>query len=225
MQRYFQFLQPALQTVNGWPLRLHAAQRVGRAQRRVFGEFSAEMCKAARVLVLELHARRADLVGLDRFGGAEFLEAPRHHFGVAHELRALVRIGTIARTDGCQRQRHARVTQAEMNRRVAAHRAADDVRFSDFQMAHDRRNVVGGDRLRILRYRFRHVGRRIAARIEGDAAIAPAEVTDLRFPGMQIVGEFVHEDNRRAATGFFVIELDSVGVSVRHAGFPLRIFR
>ena len=68
---------------------------------------------------------------------------------------------------------------------------------------------------------MRHGGRRIAAGVEGDAAVAPGEEPHLRLPGPQVAGIFVDEDQGRAGAGFLVIELDPViRHNHRHVAFP-----
>src|SRR5262249_7306923 len=72
--------------------------------------------------------------------------------------------------------------------------------------------------LRVLVDRLRHVGRRIAARIVGDAAVGPAEIAQLRLPRADVAGELVHEHDRNAGADLLVIELHSVvGRHMRHA--------
>ena len=79
-------------------------------------------------------------------------------------------------------------------------------------------DVVAGARLRVFLASVGHVGRRIAARVEGDAAIAPAEMTHLRFPGPGVAGEFMHEHDRNARPDLLVIKLHAiVGGKMRHA--------
>jgi hypothetical protein len=51
-------------------------------------------------------------------------------------------------------------------------------------------DVVAGAGLRIALGLGRHVGGRIAPRIVGDGAIAPAEMAKLRLPGADVAGEF-----------------------------------
>ena len=59
-----------------------------------------------------------------------------------------------------------------------------------------RGDVVRGAVLGITGWILRHVGRRIAARAEGDGAVALAKMAQLRFPAAVIAGEFMHEDER-----------------------------
>ena len=79
-----------------------------------------------------------------------------------------------------------RIAQPEMQRCEAAHRAADDVRLANLEMAQDAGDIVRRDRLRVLRAGFRHLRGRVAARVVRDAAVAAAEVTDLRLPATRI---------------------------------------
>jgi hypothetical protein len=100
---------------------------------------------------------------------------------------------------------------------IAAHRQADEMRALDSKMvecgdaiAHHMQIGIG---LRI----GRHVGRRIAARGISDAAMALAEFAHLRLPAAMVGSEFVHEQDRRARSGFLVIQLHVVGRRcVRH---------
>src|SRR5882672_2483946 len=218
--RYFHAREAARQAIDRRAPRLYPAQRVGRAQRRMFGELFAEFAESARILVLQLHARRADLIGRYGLWRAQRLEAARHRLRVAQELGTLVGIGAVAGADYGERARHLRVAQPEMQRGVTPHRAADDVRPSDAQVAHHVGNVVGGERLRVLRCRFRHVGGEIAARIEGDAAVTAAEVAHLRLPAAQISRELVDEHDREPRSGLLVVELHAFRVYVGHRYLP-----
>jgi len=82
---------------------------------------------------------------------------------------------------------------------------------------------VAGPILGIAGPILRHVGRRVAAGVEREAAIAPREEPHLRFVAADVAGEFVHEDNWIAGAGLFVIEPDAVvGVNMGHWKFPFR---
>ena len=66
----------------------------------------------------------------------------------------------------------------------------------------------------------RHVGRRVAARGIGDAAMAAREVAHLRFPVGVVGRELVQEDDRGSAPGLFEIEADIIlGDGIGHFGF------
>ena len=78
-------------------------------------------------------------------------------------------------------------------------------------------DVVAGARLRVFLASVGHVGRRIAARVEGDAAIAPREEPQLGLVAAVVAGKFVHEDDRVAGAGLLVIKADAViGGDVGH---------
>ena len=69
---------------------LHAAHRIGRAERRMLGELRHELRVAARVLHLVLHASRAGAIGLGDLGHALFGDLRRGARGLVGELLALV---------------------------------------------------------------------------------------------------------------------------------------
>jgi hypothetical protein len=71
-------------------------------------------------------------------------------------------------------------------------------------------NIVARPLLRIAFPIFRYVRGWIAARVEGDAAIAAREIAHLRLVTAIIAGEFVHEHDRVADAGLFVVEADAV---------------
>src|SRR5712691_930182 len=86
------------------------------------------------------------------------------------------------------------------------------------QMIEHSSDVVGGKGLRIGGWALRYVRWRIAPRVECNAPISPPEVPQLRFPTSNVACEFVHEDQRPARPGFFVVEPDPVLCNgVRHA--------
>src|SRR5580765_643242 len=79
-------------------------------------------------------------------------------------------------------------------------------------------DVVGGKGLRISGWALRYVRWRITPCIEHSASISPSEVPQLRFPTSEVTCEFVHEDQRPARSGFFVVEPDPVFCDgMRHA--------
>jgi len=77
-------------------------------------------------------------------------------------------------------------------------------------------NIVARPLLRIMAGILRHVGGRIAASIEGNRAIAPAEEPYLRRPASRFAGELVNEDHRDAVPSLFVVEIDAVDEPCRH---------
>ena len=109
---------------------LHAELRVDRAERRMLGQLCLELGEAARVLVLELHARRA--VGVALGEGlhprlAENRDDVRH---LLAEALALGRVRAVAAAGDHQRARPRGVAEAEMQGREPAHREAHDMRLS-----------------------------------------------------------------------------------------------
>src|SRR5215469_17622499 len=69
-----------------------------------------------------------------------------------------------------------------------------------------------------------HVGRRKAARIEGDGAIALPEIPQLRLEAAEVSGEFMHEDHGTARSRFLEIEANAViGGRVSHRACPLQM--
>src|SRR5262249_6516855 len=114
------------------------------------------------------------------------------------------------------------VGEAEMQRREAAHREADDMRLVDLERIEHCADVVACALLRIFFLVFWDIWRRIAARVEGDAAVMLPEMADLLLPGAAIAGKFMDEDDRNAFAGFLVIELHSiVGRQMWH-GIPVQ---
>ena len=120
------------------------------------------------------------------------------------------------------RQRALRRVQADLQRRIGAHRQADEMRLGDLEMIeHGER--VGVEMLVGVGFgRRRHIGRRIAARGIGDAAVAAREIAHLRLPIGVVGREFVQENDRRSAAGFLEIEPDIVaGDGIGHWRFLL----
>ena len=204
-------------------LALHADLGVGRTKCGMLAQLLLELGEAARVLVLELHACRA--IGV--FAGELLHALAQQRLGddldLALELGLLLLLRAVADAGHDQRQRPRGMAEAEMQGGEAAHRQAHDMGLLDLQVIHHRQDVVGGAVLRIARGLLGHVGRRIAAGAEGDAAVALAEMAHLHFPRAVVGRELVHEDDGRAGAGLLVIELHPiVGRRKRH-GFP-RIF-
>src|SRR5580693_1153367 len=141
-----------------------------------------ELGEAARVLVLELHARWT--IGV--FPGELLHTLAQQRLGddldLALELGLLLLLRTVAHASHDQRQRTRRMAEAEMQRGEAAHGKTHDMSLLDLQMVHHRQNVVGGAVLRIALRFLRHFRWRIATRAKSDAAVALAEMAHLHFP-------------------------------------------
>src|ERR1700741_4356382 len=95
-----------------------------------------------------------------------------------------------AETDAADRDRQGafRKKNAEMHRREAAHGQADDMSLLDTQVIENLLGVVGSAPLAVHLHVVWHLRGRITARIEGDAAVSPAEVADLQLPCAGVAG-------------------------------------
>ncbi len=215
--RQRELAQADLEVVERGPPRLHAAHRAGGAQGVVLAEPAHHLLPAARVLGLELDARGAAAIDLGEAPAAALLEASGGLLGLGAEARLLRLLGAVADAGADQRERAPRVVEAEVQRREGAHRQADDMRALDPGAVEDRQDVGRGARLAVGR-RFRgHVGGRIAARVVGEAAVAPAEEAQLRLPAAVVARELVDEHDRHAFARLLVVEADAVvGLDVRH---------
>ena len=109
-----------------------------------------------------------------------------------------------------------RLAQAELQRRVGAHAQADDVRLLDAQRVEHRADVVGGMLVAVELIAFRHVGRRVAARVEPDAAVFARKPAHLLLPLAQVCAELVHEDDRVTGAGFLVPQARAAGICIGH---------
>ena len=137
--------------------------------------------------------------------------------GLVLELRATAVFRAVTASGDHQRSRAIAVVQAEVQRREPAHRDADHVRLVDPESVEHGADVVAGARLRIVRDLGGNVGGRIAARVVGDASVAPREMAHLRLVAAMVAGELVDEDDRQALAGLFVVELHAiVSGHVRH---------
>ncbi len=176
----------------------------------MFRERRAELLPSARILVLQLDACRTERIGLGGLGDVERFEAPRRSLGLLLELRTPIRRGPVAASGDHERSRKRAVIQTEVERGEATHRDSDNVSAGQAEAVEDRENVVARAILRIARWIRGNVGRRIAAGIIGDASIAPAEMAHLGLVAAIVAGELVHEHDRQARAGLFVVELDAI---------------
>src|SRR5207302_32583 len=126
------------------------------------------------------------------------------------ELLMLRRVRTVAAAGDGEGKRAVAVRHAEMQRGEGAHRQPDNVRALDAERIEHTADIVAGARLRVALELLRNVGGRIAARVIRDAAIAAREMAQLRLPAASVARELVHEQQRDARAGFFVIQLDAV---------------
>src|SRR5260370_30142026 len=115
----------------------------------MLGEIGGKFGPAARVLVLELDARRPDRVGLRGNLHAGIRDQRCGLCRFVMELLALSRLGAVAAAGDYQRQSALGVSQAEMEGRKAAHRNSDAMGFLDGEPVEDGSNVVARPLLRI----------------------------------------------------------------------------
>ena len=94
---------------------------------------------------------------------------------------------------------------------IAAHRQADEMRGIDLEVIEHRHRVAHDVVVAVDIRVCRHIGRRVAARRIGDAAVALAELAHLRLPAAVVGGEFVHEQNGRALPDLLVIKPHFIG--------------
>src|SRR5215203_4189892 len=88
-------------------------------------------------------------------------------------------------------------------------------------MVENRADIVGRACLRVGAHVLWLIGRQIAPSIEGDATVAPSEVTHLWLPATMVAREFVHEDHGAAGAGFLVVEPHAViGGGKGHVALP-----
>ena len=182
---------------------LKTAHGVGRALGVVPGERGVEIGVAARVLQQERNPARRLARHLCHFDRADRLVL----LGIGAALRAegieIFQIGAGADRGERHRACAFRRVEADLQRRIRAHRKADEMRFLDFEM------IEHGERIGVEMLvgvdlgRRRHVGGRIAARRIGDAAVAAGEVAHLRLPIGVVGRELVQEDDRRSASCLF----------------------
>ena len=97
-----------------------------------------------------------------------------------------------------------------MKRGERAHRQPDHVRALDAERIEHAARVVARSRLGVALDLRRHVGRRIAARVVRDAAVAARKMPQLRLPASAIAGELVHEEDRGSRAGLLEKQPDAV---------------
>ena len=118
-----------------------------------------------------------------------------------------------------QRHRHLRMADAEQDRREAAHRQPDDMRLRDAEMPEHRDRILHREILAIELRVGGDVGRRIAARRIGDAAVFAGEEPHLVLPFPVVGAEFMDEQDGQAGAGLLVPDARAFGRGVGHGGF------
>src|ERR1700738_3812207 len=126
----------------------------------MFGKLVAKFLPAARVLVLELHARGSERIALSRAHHAGLLEFLRGRFGFLREYSALVGRGAIAAAGNPQRPRAFRIGKAEMQGCEAAHREPDNVSLVELEPIEHGEDVVARAILEIALHTGGYTGTR-----------------------------------------------------------------
>src|SRR5512144_63543 len=99
----------------------------------MLAELPGEFLPAAAVLVLQLHARRAEGVLLRRARPVGF-EGSGSGLALGLELLLLVGLRAVAAAGDDERACALRIRDADVQRGEAAHREADDMRPSELQV-------------------------------------------------------------------------------------------
>src|SRR5207248_11021210 len=102
------------------------------------------------------------------------------------------------------------VAQAEMEGAEPTHGEPDDVRLRDGEVVEHGDGIRHGPRLRVGGRVMWDVRRRIAPRIIGDAAVAPAEGPHLWLPAPAVAAELVGQEEWEAPPRLFIIKLYTV---------------
>ena len=168
------------------------------AKGRLGRELVVELLPALRVLVPELDPRGPCAVDVGERRHRLGQEALGRGRDVPLELGAVRRHAPVPAARDDQRQRPLRVAEAEVKRRVAAHRQPADVRPVDPERVEQAPDVLDGVILRVGAPVGRHVGRRVAASVEDDRPVAAGEEAHLEVPALGVPGELVNEDERGA---------------------------
>src|ERR1700674_4332890 len=108
----------------------------------MLGELGCELRPAARVLVLELNARRPERVTVRRLRHSELLELAGRRLGLLGALLTLVGRRTVAAAADHQRAGAIRISEPEMDDREAAHRQPDNMRLVDLERVEHGTDIV-----------------------------------------------------------------------------------
>ncbi len=183
----------------------------------MLGQDAFELGKAPRVLVLILHTGGAVGIFIGKGGHALGFDEGGDRFRFGSKRLPLRRLGAVTAAAHGERAGARRMAESEMQCGEAPHRQAGDMSTVYTEMIEHRENVIGGAILGIGGNRLRHIGGGIAAGVEGNDAVTPAEMPDLRLPAAIVAREFMDEDDRRPGPGLLAVQLHSVvGDSVWH---------
>src|SRR6185312_10699508 len=97
---------------------------------------------------------------------------------------------------------------------------SDDISVADAEVMQYRHRIVAREFITVIGIGLRHVRRRIAARVIGDAAIAAGKIPDLAFPFAIIGAVFVNEQDGKAGAGLLVVQPNLARLRVRHFSAP-----
>src|SRR5262245_13835899 len=223
-QWHRKFLQCRLHLPKRWTLELEIEHGLRVTFSRMLSQHAREFRITARILVLLRLAHRSVRIFCRRSRDALLSE---HLSGLGserlHFLTLLyIRARTPAASCGSDRDTTCWSMDADVQRSVAAHGVADDMRFFDLQGIHDRDHVVARNVLAVFRAVFGHVGWRITALAVSDAAMGTGEEAHLHLPSAIVAGVFMDEDHRRTASGFFDVEPRPISsCDVRHHALRL----
>jgi hypothetical protein len=196
--------------VDRGPAALEAAHGVGRAFRIVPCQRCIEVGVPARVLDQEGNPARRFARHFGDFRRAEFFQLLGIFPALLSKRVEICQARPRANTGQSHRQRALGRVQADLQRRIGAHRQTDKMRFRDLQMIQHRERVAVKMLVGVGVGRRRHVGGRVAACGIGDTAVAAREIAHLRLPIGVVGREFMQEEDRRSATRLFEIEADIV---------------
>jgi hypothetical protein len=96
------------------------------------------------------------------------------------------------------------------------------MRLPDTQGVEEAQDVGGGQVLRVRLGIAGHVGRWIAAGVEGDAAIAAGEEAHLEMPALRLPRELVDENEWGSFARFLVEDVDPIDARDWHGGSLLQ---
>ena len=218
--RQRQLSEPGFVFIERGPPGLKAALGMGRSLRIMARQRGHEFGKSTRVLGLEADPVRRLSVDFGGLRRSLRLENARVLLVAFAERLDALRLRTGADAGQRQRQRALGPDQPNLQRRVGPHREADEMGCFDVEMVEHGEYIVA-EMLPGEGVRRRGLGRFVSARRKSDAAVTPRQVPHLRLPAGIIGGELVNEQDRGAASGFFIVKPRLVlCAGVRHCDLP-----
>src|SRR5512146_3539011 len=147
----------------------------------MFPELIPELEPTARVLILKLNAGRPQGIAVGCLLHPLLLELLGSRLCFFGKLRSFIRCSTIPASCDNKRASAVGIGKAEMQRRKATHRQADDMRLVDFKCIKYRSDIVPRSLLRITFTILRNFRRWIAASVIDNATVALSKMTHLQF--------------------------------------------